>query len=924
MRVGKANGREWLRLAEAAEALGVSHNTLRHWCDDGHLRCFRSPGGHRRFRRADVEAALRASGRGGGQDVAAGAGPAETSWQDSALQALAGVAMMGTSATSCFIAVEDGEEALRVVAVHGDGDPPALGSTATFASRPAEAEVVRGRRRLLIPDVARTRLLARAAADDYCRKGYLALLIVPLSLQDGRLGTLCLGDSRGPHSFDMAAMTFAESMAHHAAILLSNGGRDSAGGLDGMPAAPAGMLPAGTAERSRTEIGPVGVARLGDRPSPAHTAVDALGGRPDVTWCRVSFVEAGRARVLASAPAGPTDTWDLDDLPPAAGVLLSGEPHLLGRDDARLSESSRARFFDDRAITGLVLAPVLRQGQIIGIVEAGGVDLGALWTAIPAVAAVAALLAGSLAEDEVLSELRRREQDLAALREVWLQDTARMSATDVLRDIVERVALATLAPIVEIYAVEGETATALVSYDSGRWDRAWEDVALRLARYPTSRRAVETGQPVTVLSLDDGSLQPDDRYSLERWGYQSHLALPLKSGELVLGLLELYDYVPRDFADDLDLVSSLARVAARTLGDERLAEQARRRNAMISELVTIAGVCASGVDERSLAASVTERLQAVVDAGSCQVFRICPRGVLCLAGHDRSGRDEAAAGTITDMSRYPTAVKAMNAHETLIVASLEDGHLTPGEVETYRTLGWASEICVPLVFGDVLCGFIDIADTRVRGYAEQADFLQSVARLLAVSLENGRLQQDLSRRDADLEAIASLAEAAVGAPGDPAVLEGFATRVRQKLEAADCDVFAHDEGHLRCLVSVDERGRDESAPGTPFDVDRFPATAQAVRTGEVVVVPDLDDPRLTHHERLLLGEWGYRSEVCVPLLSKGRVSGVIDVFDTRPRDYAEHRAYLAALAPLAASIVDAALAREGSSATVTTGPRREE
>ena len=65
MRVGRANGEGWLRLGEAAAELGVSLNTLRRWSDSGKLTCYRSPGGHRRYRRADVETLLRAEDGGG-------------------------------------------------------------------------------------------------------------------------------------------------------------------------------------------------------------------------------------------------------------------------------------------------------------------------------------------------------------------------------------------------------------------------------------------------------------------------------------------------------------------------------------------------------------------------------------------------------------------------------------------------------------------------------------------------------------------------------------------------------------------------------------------------------------------------------------------------------------------------------------------
>jgi GAF domain-containing protein len=520
---------------------------------------------------------------------------------------------------------------------------------------------------------------------------------------------------------------------------------------------------------------------------------------------------------------------------------------------------------------------------------------------------MAALAASSLSEGEELARLRRHERDLVLLYEVWLQDVSRLSAEQVLRDVAERLALATAVPIAEIYAVEGDTARALVSYDSGRWDAAWEDVVLRLTRYPTSLRAVQTGKVVMVRDLDEAMLDAPGRFSLEKWGYQSHLSVPLVAGGRVLGLVELYDYVPHDFAPDLELVRSLGEVAARVLENERLAEQARQRNRMVAELVVIGDLCAAQSEVGAAMAGVAHSLLAAVDAGSCQVFSLTPEGVLCVASHDRSGPDADAVGTLIDPSVYPTAVAAMNAHELLVVSSLDDGQLTEVELTVYRESGWASEICVPLVIRGRLRGFIDICDTKSRGYAEFADFLRTAATMVAATLENDRLRDELAGRRADLAALTALGELNVTTSDADQVLECLAARIRQSLGAADCDIFAVADDRLRCLVSVDERGRDDSVCGISFDVDRFPATAQALRSGEVVVVPSLDDPRLTERERAVMSTWGFRSEVCVPLVTEGRVNGLIDVFDRRERDYAEHREYLAAAGRVAAAVVDAAL-----------------
>lgn len=46
---------DWLSLSEASELIGVHPSTLRRWADAGTVQCTRTPGGHRRFRRAALD-----------------------------------------------------------------------------------------------------------------------------------------------------------------------------------------------------------------------------------------------------------------------------------------------------------------------------------------------------------------------------------------------------------------------------------------------------------------------------------------------------------------------------------------------------------------------------------------------------------------------------------------------------------------------------------------------------------------------------------------------------------------------------------------------------------------------------------------------------------------------------------------------------
>ena len=58
---------DWLTLGQAAKYLGVAQSTIRKWSDVGRVPAFYTPGGHRRYRRGDLDAFLERSGPGRGR-----------------------------------------------------------------------------------------------------------------------------------------------------------------------------------------------------------------------------------------------------------------------------------------------------------------------------------------------------------------------------------------------------------------------------------------------------------------------------------------------------------------------------------------------------------------------------------------------------------------------------------------------------------------------------------------------------------------------------------------------------------------------------------------------------------------------------------------------------------------------------------------
>ena len=177
MRVGRATGEGWLRLGDAAAELGVSLNTLRRWSDAGKLTVYRSPGGHRRYRRADVEALLRAESRGRGATTGRRAQPCPAASPSTTfvrlLLTLASVAAEGVGVDQCRISVADERRRRRAHGVQPKRRRTAGEQQESGPETPAPVarEVLRTGRRLVIGDLATTTLLEQAEAEALRRHG---------------------------------------------------------------------------------------------------------------------------------------------------------------------------------------------------------------------------------------------------------------------------------------------------------------------------------------------------------------------------------------------------------------------------------------------------------------------------------------------------------------------------------------------------------------------------------------------------------------------------------------------------------------------------------------------------------------------------------------------------------------------------------
>ncbi|HMK93122.1 MAG TPA: HD domain-containing phosphohydrolase, partial [Thermoleophilia bacterium] len=340
------------------------------------------------------------------------------------------------------------------------------------------------------------------------------------------------------------------------------------------------------------------------------------------------------------------------------------------------------------------------------------------------------------------------------------------------------------------------------------------------------------------------------------------------------------------------LLRGLGQIAAQAMANASLLDQAKHRAAVLSELVELGALVWRTREVDSLAQTIAQRLSATIGADTCEIYRRDADGATsCLASWStRKGTfDGDRTGELLEPPEaYRNLLEALEANQPLVVTSRADPRLSDDERAVFAKWDLESELCIPVAVEDRVVGVIDILDTRPRDYHEYLDFARSVGQLVAGAFENATLVERLNDTNRELETlVASGLEFSASLDLDQ-VLEAVARRTIEITGGACCDIYELVDDAIVGLISIDGNGTDAAFPGTTYTLEQLDAVGDAVRNGELVAVSDVaGDERVNAFMRRDWAQWGFVSSLWLPFRFGGHVTGVVAVFDTRPRRF-EH------------------------------------
>ncbi|MCB9077540.1 MAG: PAS domain-containing protein [Anaerolineaceae bacterium] len=234
----------------------------------------------------------------------------------------------------------------------------------------------------------------------------------------------------------------------------------------------------------------------------------------------------------------------------------------------------------------------------------------------------------------------------------------------------------------------------------------------------------------------------DNRYvsKLSKWAGRSELAVPMKIGERVIGVLHATSAEPRHFsAEDEQLLQTLADQTAVAIENARLYEEIQRRvqeltllNEQTEMLRQAAAALTSSLNLDQVLETILTYLEQVVPYDSACVFLWEDEGLRAVAARGFATQEQVIGEHYS--TELPAYQEIKNNNHALMLTSVMHGLCDIDSIP-----GWLG---IPLMLRGKIIGYLTLDNQQTAIYDQsQRSFAQAFANQAAAAIQNARLYE---------------------------------------------------------------------------------------------------------------------------------------------------------------------------------------
>jgi sigma-B regulation protein RsbU (phosphoserine phosphatase) len=317
-------------------------------------------------------------------------------------------------------------------------------------------------------------------------------------------------------------------------------------------------------------------------------------------------------------------------------------------------------------------------------------------------------------------------------------------------------------------------------------------------------QAAAEGERILV---DDVKQDPHYRFIDSLPETRSEVALPLKMGDRVLGVLDVQSDQPNAFhPNDLLILGALTDTIARAVEGARLYMDLRRRADQLTLVAEVGKSVSSSLDLQTLMDNAAALIHDRFGYPYVHLFTVHPnrRLIQYQAGSGERSRNLEGYTLSLDDPEGIISWVAREGQTALVNDVVKDERYRPSPLPPEDT---NSELCVPLLYRDKVVGMLDIQSDKPNAFTEDDRFIfEAVADNIATAIHNADLyrSEQWRRQVADgLREVAGLVSADASVDD---VLEAILSELERNL-AVDISaiwLLEDDELYLAACHNCDE------------------------------------------------------------------------------------------------------------------------
>ncbi|GAB4579458.1 MAG: hypothetical protein Fur0022_21960 [Anaerolineales bacterium] len=559
-------------------------------------------------------------------------------------------------------------------------------------------------------------------------------------------------------------------------------------------------------------------------------------------------------------------------------------------------------------VRGWMGIPLAVRGQIIGVLTIDNRQPGAYtWNEAHLAQSFANQAAVAIENARLFTETLRRQSELASL----LSIAQTVSSSLDLRQVLEQVALSMAHLInvpwsaISIYDPTTNTLRAEVEYIApGEFSNEYATRQYHLEDYPFTAQVLQKNEPC-VIRLSDPQADPAEIQILTELEVACAILLPLVAGGRTVGLAELYsDDETREFSpEDIRLLQALADQAAVAIANAQLFSETRQRLSELEAMNRISKGLRTAASLEDMLPTLMDETLFLLDAkaGEIWLYNLMTQRLY----------QKAARGWFNTLK--PTELKPGEGIAGMVFQSgkiyqTQDFASDPNTLKLYREQlppNWGGG-CVPLRAGQEVIGvfFVSVETPRMLT-SQEIHLLETISEIAGSAIHRARLNEMIQHQLQRLLALRAI-DSAISASLDlRLILNLLLEHVLSELQVdAACVLLA--EPHTYRLEFAAGRGFHT----TSFQQVILPfgdgLAGQVASQQTALTIPDLTALEAYRHSKMAQQE-GFVFYTGVPLIAKGQVKGVLEVFQRSaffaPPDWLD---FLDALSAQAAIAIDSA------------------